>query len=144
MIRRILALAVFATPILCTQVLATSVEATRTLRTGTVINASDVMLSYNEPRRNEIESVEEAIGMEVRSSIRAGRTIRRSDLRHPILVKRNQLVNIVYRRGSLVIRGEGRALRDGGKGEAIRVMNLDSRMIVTGRVATNGQVEVTR
>ncbi len=124
--------------------LAGTVEATRTLRSGTIIHESDVRMSHVEPRRTEIDSLDQAIGMEVRASIRQGRRIRQSDLRHPILVKRNQLVDIVYRRGSLVIRGEGRALRDGGKGEAIRVMNLDSRVIVTGRVGGHGKVEVSR
>ncbi len=124
--------------------LATTVEATRTLRSGTVVSASDVRLSPDEPRRTEIGTLDEAVGMEVRSSIRAGRKLRRSDLRIPLLVKRNQLVDIVYRSGSLVIRGEGRALRDGGEGEAVRVMNLDSRNIVTGRVMAHGIVEVSR
>jgi len=124
--------------------LAGTVEATRTLRSGTIIYPADVRQAPGEPHRREIEDVEQAIGMQVRSSIREGRRIRLTDLRHPILIKRNQLVDIVYRRGTLVIRGEGRALRDGGRGEAIRVMNLDSRVIVTGRVGDAGQVEVSR
>jgi len=123
---------------------ATTVEATRTLRSGTIIHPSDVRLTYDQPQRTEIDSLEQAVGMEVRSSIREGRKVRQSDLRRPILVKRNQLVDIVYQRGTLVIRGEGRALRDGGQGEAVRVMNLDSRNIVTGRVDGHGRVEVSR
>jgi len=145
MMRKVLGAAALAAALLSSgAALATTVEATRTLRSGTIIHPGDVRLSHGDPRRNEIDSVEQAVGMEVRASIRQGRKIRQSDLRHPILVKRNQLVDIVYRRGSLVIRGEGRALRDGGKGEAIRVMNLDSRMIVTGRVGGAGRVEVSR
>lgn len=124
--------------------LADTVEATRTLRSGTIIHPGDVRLGHGEPQRREIDRLDQAIGMEVRASIRKGRRIRQTDLREPILVKRNQLVDIVYRRGTLVIRGEGRALRDGGKGEAIRVMNLDSRVIVTGRVGGAGRVEVSR
>lgn len=124
--------------------LAETVEATRTMRSGTIIMPSDVRVSPDMPQRNEIRDLGDAIGMEVRGSIREGRKIRRSDLRAPILVKRNELVDIVYRSGTLVIRGEGRALRDGGKGQAIRVMNLDSRNIVTGRVGAQGLVEVSR
>lgn len=123
---------------------ATTVEATRTLRSGTIIHPADLRVMDGDPKRTEIESIEQAVGMEVRASIRQGRRIRTTDLRHPVLIKRNQLVDIVYRRGSLVIRGEGRALRDGSKGEAIRVMNLDSRVIVTGRVRETGKVEVSR
>jgi len=123
---------------------ADTVEAMRMLRTGTIIGPADVRLSSAEPRRTELDRLDQAVGMQVRASIRQGRKIRESDLRYPILVKRNQLVDIVYRRGTLVIRGEGRALRDGGIGEAIRVQNLDSRMIITGRVGASGQVEVSR
>ena len=144
MIRLLKAAVLAALAALPSLALAGTVEATRTLRSGTIIQPGDVIAAYDEPRYREIESVEQAIGMEVRASIRQGRRIRHTDLRRPILVKRNQLVDIVYRRGALMIRGEGRALRDGGKGEAIRVMNLDSRRIVTGRVGVQGQVEVSR
>lgn len=123
---------------------AAAIEATRNLRRGTIVEAGDVMVSAKQARRGEAESMHEVIGMEVRASVREGRTIRLSDLRAPILIRRNQLVDIYYRNGTLVIRGEGRALRDGGAGQRIRVMNLDSRMVVTGRVTKSGSVEVSR
>ena len=49
-----------------------TVEATRTLRSGTIIYPADVRQAYGEPQRREIEDVEQAIGMQVRSSIREG------------------------------------------------------------------------
>lgn len=121
-----------------------TVEATRTLQRGTIIHHSDVMVSHKQPRRGHVETVQDVVGKEVRSTLREGRPIRFSDLRAPILVERNQLVDIFYRSGPLVIRGEGRALRKGGSGERIRVMNLDSRIVVTGRVNESGQIEVRR
>ena len=123
---------------------AATVEATRTLQRGSVVHASDLIVTANSPRRGQAEALEDVIGKEVRSTVREGRAIRFSDLRAPILVERNQIVDIVYRSGTLVIRGEGRALRHGGSGERIRVMNLDSRIVVTGRVTPSGQVEVRR
>lgn len=123
---------------------AATVEATRDIRRGDIIQQGDVTLSHNEGRRNEAASVDDVVGMEARSTIRRGRAVRFSDLRAPTLVERNQLVDIIFRRGSLVIRGEGRALRDGGRGERVRVMNLDSRTVVTGRINAAGQVEMSQ
>ncbi len=123
---------------------AATVEAARTLHRGTIINSSDVVITPNSPRRGQIETLHDVVGKEVRSTLREGRPIRYADLRAPILVERNQLVDIFYRAGSLIIRGEGRALRQGGSGERIRVMNLDSRIVVSGRVTESGQIEVNR
>lgn len=122
--------------------LADTVEALRVLQRGSIISPGDVTLTYGEAKRNEARSVQEVVGMEVRATVRPGRAIRKTDLRAPILVQRNQLVDLVYRSGTLSIRGEGRALRQGGTGERIRVMNLDSRIVVTGRVTSDGRVEV--
>ncbi len=122
--------------------IADTVEAVRVLQRGTIIAPGDVMVSYGEPRRNEAQAMHEVIGKEVRATVRPGRAIRTTDLRSPILVERNQLVDLVYRSGTLTIRGEGRALRQGGSGERIRVMNLDSRIVITGQVTSDGRVEV--
>lgn len=123
---------------------ADTVEALRVLQRGTVIGPGDVSIAYTESRRGQAQSLHDVVGKEVRATLRPGRAIRMSDLRTPILVERNQLVDLVYRAGSLTIRGEGRALRQGGSGERIRVMNLDSRIVVTGRVSSDGRVEVMR
>jgi len=72
----------------------------------------------------------------------AGRPIPLSALAPPALVERNQIVTLVFRRGGLEIRTEGRALGRGGEGDTIRIMNLASRNTVTGWVMGDGQVHV--
>jgi flagellar basal body P-ring formation protein FlgA len=52
-------------------------------------------------------------------------------------------VPLVFRRGGLEIRAEGRALGRGGEGDSIRIMNLASRSTVTGWVTDSGEVHVT-
>lgn len=123
---------------------ADTVEAVRTLRTGTVVLPGDVEIVHGEPRSGLARSLDEVIGKELRSSIHRGRPVRLADLGPPTLVRRNDIVTLFFRHGALSIRGEGRALGDGGMGERLRVMNLDSRMTVTGRISGPGLVEVTR
>ena len=49
---------------------------------------------------------------------------------------------MTYARGGLTIVAEGRALGRAGLGERVRVLNLDSKAVVTGRVTGFGEVEV--
>lgn len=121
--------------------LADSLVATRTIRAQTVIAAGDVSVA-DEAVPGALSRPDEAIGLEARVSIYAGRPIRREDLSAPAMVERNQLVTLGYSRGGLQIRAEGRALGRGAVGETIRVMNLASRTTVTGRIGPDGTVLV--
>ena len=85
---------------------------------------------------------EEAVGMEARVAIYVGWPVREGDIAPPAVVERNQLVTLQFRRFGLEIETEGRALGRAGVGEKVRVMNLDSRAIVTGSVVAAGVVEV--
>ena len=71
-----------------------------------------------------------------------GRPIAAGDLGPPAVVERNQIVTLRFRRGALLIEGEGKALDRGPEGARVRVMNLLSRVSVTGRVAGPNLVEV--
>jgi flagella basal body P-ring formation protein FlgA len=84
----------------------------------------------------------EAVGLEARVILHAGRPIRPGDVGPPALVERNGLVTLVYRSVGLAITAEGRALGRGAAGEAIRVLNLASRATVTGIVGPDGRVHV--
>ncbi|WP_128254872.1 flagellar basal body P-ring formation chaperone FlgA [Falsirhodobacter deserti] len=120
---------------------ADTVLAGRTLRAETVLSAEDVKTvpgtvsgALDDPRL--------AIGMEARVTLYAGRPIKAEDLGPPAIVTRNQLVPLSFYAGGLSILTEGRALGRGGAGDVIRVMNLQSRTTVSGRVSENGQVIV--
>ncbi len=89
-----------------------------------------------------LSDVAEAVGMEARVAIYPGRPVRPEDIGPPALVDRNATVTMIYKRGGLAITTEGRSLGRGGEGESVRVMNLDSRMTVTGIVAGLNLVEV--
>jgi len=83
-----------------------------------------------------------AIGLEARVILYAGRPVRAGDLGPPALIERNRIVTLRYRRGGLTITAEARALARAGAGETVRVMNLGSRNIVSGRVLGDGSVLV--
>lgn len=120
---------------------AESVVAVRTLPAQTVIAAADVML-VDAQIDGALTEIGPAVGMELRTTVYAGRPLRPGDLGTPALVERNQIVSLVYRSGTLVILADGRALSRGAEGDVIRAMNLASKSTVSGRIGPDGRIFV--
>jgi flagella basal body P-ring formation protein FlgA len=81
-------------------------------------------------------------GAEVRRRIRPGQPIRQAWFKIPPVVKRGQRVRLVALRGAIRISTMGEALNNAVKGGFVRVRNVDSRKIVTGRATQSGTVEM--
>lgn len=115
--------------------------ATRLIRPGDVVTRDDMEVgevSYP----GAVSALEHVVGMEARVTIFPGRPVSLNDIRPPRLVRRNELVTLIYRRGQLDIRTEGRSLSDGVAGDVVQVMNLDSRSRLSGTVSEAGNVLV--
>ncbi len=112
------------------------------IRAGVVIEPEHIAVIRGQASPGEIELAEEAIGLAARATLYRGRPIRAEDLGAPIVVERNSFVALEFRRGALSLSTEGRALDEGGVGDRVRVMNLDSRRTVFGVVVAPGRVEV--
>ena len=121
---------------------AQAVIATRNLRANHPITEADLAIGTQPLAPGLIADPAEALGMEARVTLYAGRPIPLAGLQPPALVERNQLVTLVFRQGALEIRAEGRALARAPADAEVRVMNLASRTTVTGRVAGPALVAV--
>lgn len=121
---------------------AETVLAARTMRAQTIVTAQDVVVKDVEVE-GALSDVNEIIGMETRVALYAGRPIRPGDVGPPAIVERNQIVSLVFEQGGIAIFSEGRALARGGSGDFIRVMNLASRITVSGRVRPDGRISVS-
>lgn len=120
---------------------AETVVAARTIRAQAILAPADIAITDAEIP-GALRSPADAVGLEARVVIYAGRPIRPGDLGPPATVTRNQTVTLLYRKGGLMIATEGRALGRGGPGDAIRVMNTASRSTVTGTVTASGAIIV--
>ncbi|WP_417242198.1 flagellar basal body P-ring formation chaperone FlgA [Celeribacter sp.] len=117
--------------------------ATRTIRAQSILMAEDLKVVEGDVAGTLI-SVDEAVGLEARGMLYAGRPIRMSDVGPPALVERNSIVPLYFTQGSLTISADARSLSRAGVGDTVRVMNLSSKTIVTGIVGPNGGVHVGR
>ena len=121
---------------------ADTVLAARTLRAQTIVTAQDLVIKDVDVV-GALSDVDAIIGMETRVALYAGRPIRPGDVGPPAIVERNQIVPLVFEQGGITIISEGRALARGGEGDVIRVMNLASRITVSGRVRPDGRISVS-
>jgi flagella basal body P-ring formation protein FlgA len=120
---------------------AESLVALRTLPAQTVVTEADVTL-VEAQIDGALTAVAPALGLQVRTTVYAGRPLRAENLGAPALIDRNQTVTLLYAAGGLTIVAEGRALARGAEGEVIRALNLASKTTVSGRVDGQGRLVV--
>ncbi|XAT62448.1 flagellar basal body P-ring formation protein FlgA [Rhodobacteraceae bacterium Araon29] len=122
--------------------LAETIVPIRTLAPGRVILESDLIQSENSVL-GALSKLSSITGKEARIALYANRPIFPEDLREPAIIKRNQIVTLVFQQNMISISTQGRALARGGIGEKIKVMNSTSKTVVIGQVQPDGSIWVT-
>lgn len=121
---------------------ADTLVATRLIRAAQVLGPGDIAASDQRVAGGATDAAQ-VIGLEARVAIYPGRPVRLSELGPAAVVERNDLVSLVFRRGTLTIVTEGRALDRGAIGASVQVMNLSSRQSVLGVILHAGLIDVT-
>lgn len=112
----------------------------------TILNEEDIEVELKPLSRLPQDVVldkNSAIGKQVRMSLKAGTALRYSHIERPVVIKRNQMVYIVAKGKSFVVKAKGIALQDGREGANIKVRNVSSKKILWGKVISSEEVEVT-
>ncbi|MFQ5972030.1 MAG: flagellar basal body P-ring formation chaperone FlgA [Alphaproteobacteria bacterium] len=94
-------------------------------------------------RGNVVTDISLIIGTETRRPLRAGEPLRMNDFRKPVAVAKGKSVTMVFTSPGIVLTATGRALDDGSLGDAIRVQNSQTGVVVEATVFAPGQVRVT-
>jgi flagella basal body P-ring formation protein FlgA len=79
-------------------------------------------------------------GMEARRVLRAGESLRLSDVRHPVLVAKGATVTMTFAAPGIELTAVGRAMTEGGLGETVVVQNPVSFRQVSAVVTGSGEV----
>ncbi|MCH4094487.1 MAG: flagellar basal body P-ring formation chaperone FlgA [Acetobacter peroxydans] len=115
------------------------------LQAGSVISMADVTMdeAYTGRAQDRTYTDEADIdGMTLTHSVMAGDAVQERDLHRTVVVHKGDPVLIVFTAPGLHLTASGRAIEDGGKGQYVRVLNLASNMIVTGRPNNASEVVV--
>jgi flagella basal body P-ring formation protein FlgA len=124
---------------------AEAVVLSRPLRRGDIIRASD-LTTERRPRAevgdDRIGRIDLATGLAAKHPLRAGQALKQSDLMKPELIHRNEMVTLVYEVPGVLLTMRGKALEAGAEGDAVSVLNLESKRTVQGTVTELGRVAV--
>ncbi|MGE5478054.1 MAG: flagellar basal body P-ring formation chaperone FlgA [Bacteroidales bacterium] len=93
-------------------------------------------------RRDIVTDPRQLIGQEPRQQLRPGTLVRLSDVQRPVMVPRNSTVTMVVKTPFMKLTTQGRAMDEGGKGDVIRVTNINSKRVVEAVVDGPGTVVV--
>lgn len=121
------------------------VVAARTVNAKARVGRTDVEVSWREMATlngKHLVNVNDALDQQAKKMIPAG-TILTTTLLEPLpLVKRGQLVTVIYRRGGLDIKTVARSMQVGFKNEVIQVRNERSKELFRAKVTSASQVVV--
>nr|WP_319483275.1 flagellar basal body P-ring formation chaperone FlgA [uncultured Cohaesibacter sp.] len=93
-------------------------------------------------RFSVIPNVNDILGKEAVRRLPVGMPIQRSAVRRREIVKRGEPAQLVFQDRGLEIIAHVEPLEDGVAGEIIRVRNVDTGLIVVGRVEENGTISI--
>ena len=112
---------------------------------GKVILAEDVEYRRMRDllvRQDVLTDSTQVVGQAATRMLKAGVTLRPLDVQRPVVVTKNSVVTIVLRRAGMMLTTQGRAIEEGGKGEAIRVLNTQTNRTIIATVEGIGTVTV--
>lgn len=118
----------------------------RDLRPGTILSDADFTYAdrdANRLPRDVVREVREVVGLRAKRSLRKDQTFRSTQIEGVPLVERGDRVQLIMQAGALRISAAGKAQESGARGEWIRVVNVDSKRELSGRVDAQGRVHVT-
>jgi flagellar basal body P-ring formation protein FlgA len=116
-----------------------------TMASNTPITAQDlteISVPKKQLRSDMITSKNELIGMTPKRSLQGNQTILRKDVNPPIMVKRNDIVTIIYKNGPIELSSKARALGAGATGDSVMMMNTTSKKSFEAKVTGPQQAEV--
>lgn len=127
------------------EALADMVVAARTLERGEVIAASDLAVTKRDLAQVQgryFDNIDEAVGLRVKSTMRANAPVRKDNLEKVPVVKSGQVVTIVAENDVVRITATGRAKMAGAPGDLITVQNVSSKKEIAARVVDAATVKV--
>ncbi len=119
--------------------------AAHALAAGAVVKDSDVVIERRPKQKvgaDAVGTTHEAIGLALRSAVRARAPLHRGDLMKPQVVHRDDSVTLVYEVPGILLTTRGKALEAGAEGDVINVLNIQSKRTIQGTVTGPNRVSL--
>lgn len=112
--------------------------ARRDMKAGQIVTRDDIAVNRvaqdTGRRRADPVNIDDLIGKEIKRTVRAGQNITANDVQTQVMVAKGKIVTLNFSKGNIMLSAKGKALENGGLGDSVRVMNLQSKSVVQGTV----------
>ena len=116
-----------------------------TIKNGEVISMNDIdFIDIRSEFLNHdtVLNADELVGMTARRILHAGTPVKENEVQFPQIVKRGDLITMVFKNGPLFLSAKGKALESGAKGDTIRVVNSSSSKTLQAKITAQKEVAV--
>jgi flagella basal body P-ring formation protein FlgA len=116
------------------------------LPAGTVLAPEHIAMrpiSIRQADAQGIPNYDQLIGKALNRPSRDGMLLRANDVSVPLTIAKNDLVTIVFQQGPMTLTVKGQAITSAAQGEALQVLNLASRRIISATAISPGAVAVS-
>jgi flagella basal body P-ring formation protein FlgA len=127
-------------------VLAPVAHLRRTMNQGEIVDINDLEFRPTPVRfghsQGELQ-VADILGKSLTRTVRENTMLRPTDLTDPLIIARNDMVTLLFRKGPLKLTVKGQALNAASVDQPVTVLNLMSKKVVQGIASANGTVIIT-
>jgi flagellar basal body P-ring formation protein FlgA len=121
------------------------VKTVRAVRRGDILSNDEIKvetIQTERPLRNAITNINSALGYEATRNILIGKILIPNFIKKPALGNRGDKILIMAQKGSMTITTPGILKEDGYENAMVRVLNMDSKKIIYGRLVDSNTVKV--
>jgi flagellar basal body P-ring formation protein FlgA len=118
----------------------------RQVKSDDVILSEDIYFDKQPARKlrdNVITDNVDLVGKSPKRLISANRPIRKEEISLPFVMTKNKQITIMYKTTNIEIKTLGEAMENGAVGDIIKVKNLTSKQVISGKIESSEVVRVT-
>jgi flagella basal body P-ring formation protein FlgA len=118
----------------------------RALRVGEIVASDDVVylrVAQSRLTRGTLLDAGDLVGLSAKRQLRPGLALRDADFEKPLVVRKGDAVTMVFRAAGVELTTRGKAMSNGGQGDTIAVVNVQSLKQVDAVVTGAGAVSVS-
>jgi flagellar basal body P-ring formation protein FlgA len=121
------------------------IKTVRAVRRGEILSKNEIKIETMQterPLKNAITNIESALGYEATRNISIGKILIPNLIKRPALGNRGDKILIMAQKGGMTITTPGILKEDGYENAMIRVLNMESKKIIYGRLVDSNTVKV--
>jgi flagellar basal body P-ring formation protein FlgA len=122
------------------------IKTTRSVRKGDILSNDDIhveTVKTERPWKNAIRKIDLALGYEATRTLSIGKILIPNYIKKPALGNRGDKILILAEKGGMKITAPGILKEDGYEDAMVRVLNMESKKIIYGRLVDSNTVKVS-